>query len=148
MQIFLIWLLIFHQRPKRLSISTKPARVLKDFVFFFLLSYLVCSQIWLNHLMDDHHFFSYITTKLTPKKKTWVLNMLPTWTFCSMSMKPEQLCNKLWFNPISKHICSHHGACTKAKTWSTKSYKWVLVSRASRKYILLLVVMGRGINYG
>jgi hypothetical protein len=25
-----------------------------------LLSYLICSQIWLNHPMDDHHF-SYIT---------------------------------------------------------------------------------------
>jgi hypothetical protein len=34
---------------------------------FFLLSYLVCSQIWLNHLMDDHHF-SYMT-KLGGKKK-------------------------------------------------------------------------------
>ncbi len=30
------------------------------FSFFFLFSYLVCSQIWLNHLMDDHHF-SYLT---------------------------------------------------------------------------------------
>jgi len=28
----------------------------KKFLFFFQLSYLVCSQIWLNHLiMDDHH---------------------------------------------------------------------------------------------
>jgi len=35
--------------------------------WFFLLSYLVCSQIWLNHLMDDCHF-SYIT-KLEGKKK-------------------------------------------------------------------------------
>jgi hypothetical protein len=33
---------------------------------FFLLSYLVCSQIWLNHLIDDHHF-SYIT-KLKKQK--------------------------------------------------------------------------------
>ncbi len=32
----------------------------------FRLSCLVCSQIWLNHLMDDHHF-SYIT-KLKKKK--------------------------------------------------------------------------------
>jgi len=32
-----------------------------NFNFFFLLCYLVYSQIWLNHhLMDDHHF-SYIT---------------------------------------------------------------------------------------
>jgi hypothetical protein len=34
---------------------------------FFLLSYLVCSQIWLNHIWVDCHF-SYIT-KLEKKKK-------------------------------------------------------------------------------
>jgi hypothetical protein len=38
----------------------------KDPVSFFLLSYLVCNQIWLNHLRDDGHF-SYIT-KLKKKK--------------------------------------------------------------------------------
>jgi hypothetical protein len=84
------------------------------FVFFFLLSYLVCSQIWLNHLMDDHHFSYIYITKLTQKKK-----------------KPESsTCRQLEhfiiyvnegraavqtiydFNPISKHICSHHRACT------------------------------------
>jgi hypothetical protein len=26
------------------------------FSFFFKLSYVVCSQIWLNHLMDARHF--------------------------------------------------------------------------------------------
>jgi hypothetical protein len=65
---FLIWLLIFHQRTKRLSISTKPAKILKDSVFFFLLSYLVCSQIWLNHLMDDRHFSYIHHNKIDPKK--------------------------------------------------------------------------------
>jgi hypothetical protein len=39
----------------------------RKIMFVFLLSYLVCSQIWLNHLMDDQHF-SYIT-KLGGKKK-------------------------------------------------------------------------------
>jgi len=38
----------------------KVAKNIQGFWFFFLLSYLVCDQIWLNHLMDDHHF-SYIT---------------------------------------------------------------------------------------
>ncbi len=26
-----------------------------DKILFFLLSYLVCSQIWLNDFLDDHH---------------------------------------------------------------------------------------------
>ncbi len=30
-------------------------RNIKGF-FFFLLSYLVCSQIWLNHFVNDGHF--------------------------------------------------------------------------------------------
>jgi hypothetical protein len=34
---------------------------------FVLISYLTCSQIWLN-LLVNHHHFGYIT-KLTPKKK-------------------------------------------------------------------------------
>jgi hypothetical protein len=38
--------------------NTLP-RIIKG-LWFFLLLYLVCSQIWLNHLMDDRHF-SYIT---------------------------------------------------------------------------------------
>jgi hypothetical protein len=29
----------------------------------FLLSYLLCSQIWLNYFLDDHHF-DYITKSL------------------------------------------------------------------------------------
>jgi hypothetical protein len=32
----------------------------RKILFVFLLSYLVCSQIWLNHLMDYCHF-SYMT---------------------------------------------------------------------------------------
>ncbi len=44
----------------------------KEFLFqiarFFLISE-VCSQIWLNHLMDDHQF-SYIT-KLKKKNPWW-----------------------------------------------------------------------------
>ncbi len=46
------------------------------FFFFGLLSYLVFSQIWLNHLMDDDCHFSYITKlgkTLNPKRS------LPTW---------------------------------------------------------------------
>jgi len=36
------------------------AKNIERFWWFFLLSYLVCSHNWLNHLMDNHHF-SYIT---------------------------------------------------------------------------------------
>ncbi len=110
LQIFLIWLLIFHQRTKRLSISTKPARILKDiegfFVFFFLLSYLVCSQIWLNHLMDDRHFsYIYITTKLTPKK------IKPESSTCRQlehfyhicQWRPSSCANNLWFLTLSQN---------------------------------------------
>jgi len=43
------------------------AKNIEEFQFFKKLSYkLVCSQIWQNQLMDDHHF-SYIT-KLEKKK--------------------------------------------------------------------------------
>lgn len=36
------------------------AKNVEDFLFYFLLSYLVCSPIWLNYFLDDHHF-DYIT---------------------------------------------------------------------------------------
>ncbi len=45
--------------------SSRQPRIQKD-SDFFLFSYLLCSQIWLNHLMDDRHF-TYIT-KLEKKK--------------------------------------------------------------------------------
>ncbi len=38
------------------------------FRFFQKTSYLLCSQIWLNHLMDDRHF-SHITELGNKKKK-------------------------------------------------------------------------------
>jgi hypothetical protein len=57
-----------------ISLSRQP-RIWKDlgfvlFCLFFprLLSYLVCSVIWLNDLMDDYHFSNI--TKLNPEKKT------------------------------------------------------------------------------
>jgi hypothetical protein len=40
---------------------------------FFLHSYLVRSQIWLNHFLDDRHF-GYITKSL---KETLVGDMVP-----------------------------------------------------------------------
>jgi hypothetical protein len=46
-----------------------------------LLSYLICSQIWLSHPMDDCHF-SYIT-KLKKNKMVYGLsysNMVMVWT--------------------------------------------------------------------
>jgi hypothetical protein len=42
-------------------------------LFFFLLSYLVRSQIWLNYFLDDRHF-AYITKSL---KETLVGDMVP-----------------------------------------------------------------------
>jgi hypothetical protein len=47
-------------------VGSQEYRRIPVFFFFFLLSYLFCSQIWLNHLMDDDRHFSYIT-KLTQK---------------------------------------------------------------------------------
>jgi hypothetical protein len=44
-------------------VSSQEYKRIFFFFSFFLLSYLVCCQVLLNHLMDDHHF-SYIT-KLT-----------------------------------------------------------------------------------
>jgi hypothetical protein len=47
------------------------AKNIEDSRFFFLLSYFFNFQIWLNHLMDDHHV-GYITPK--KKKKTMLGN--------------------------------------------------------------------------
>jgi hypothetical protein len=46
------------------------AKEYRRILIFFLFSCLVYSQIWLNHLMDDHHF-SYITKLKQKKKKPW-----------------------------------------------------------------------------
>ncbi len=47
----------FQNRHIFLISSSKEPRIKEDFdFFFFLLSYLLCSQIWLNHFMDDSHF--------------------------------------------------------------------------------------------
>jgi hypothetical protein len=69
---------IFHEKMVQicqiLNLKTfQIARVLWQFpegsqeyrrmLFFFLPSYLLCSQIWLNYLLDDHHF-GYITKSL------------------------------------------------------------------------------------
>ncbi len=51
--------------------SPKYRRIV--FFFFFLLSYLVRSQIWLNYFLDDRHF-GYITKSL---KETLVGDMVP-----------------------------------------------------------------------
>ncbi len=49
----------FFKSPDFMISSGRQPRIEKD-SGFFLLSYILCSQIWLNHLMDDCHF-SYIT---------------------------------------------------------------------------------------
>jgi hypothetical protein len=41
----------------------KVAKNIKGILFFSLLSYLLCNQIWLNYFLDDCHF-GYITNSL------------------------------------------------------------------------------------
>jgi len=43
-----------------------------DSFFFFLLSYLVCSQIWLNYFLNDCHFDYNKILKINPA--TWYLS--------------------------------------------------------------------------
>jgi hypothetical protein len=38
---------------------------------FFLPSYLLCSQIWLNYFLDDYHF-DYITKSLKETLEHWL----------------------------------------------------------------------------
>ncbi len=91
------------------------------FVFFFLLSYLVCSQIWLNHLMDDHHFsYIYITTKLTQKKKNLSPQHAANLNILSyMSMKAEQLCKQFMILTLSQNTYVLTTEHAQAKTRST-----------------------------
>jgi hypothetical protein len=56
-----------------ISSNSLAKNIIEGFWFSFLLSYLVCSQIWLNHLMNDCHF-SYIT-KLK-KSPSWTLSFI------------------------------------------------------------------------
>jgi len=46
-----------------LMISSVSNREYRKILFFFILSYLVYNQIWLNYFLDDHHF-DYITKSL------------------------------------------------------------------------------------
>jgi hypothetical protein len=48
------------------QVSSQENRSILVFFSFFLVSYLVYSQIWLTHLMDDHHFSNI--TELIEKK--------------------------------------------------------------------------------
>jgi hypothetical protein len=71
------WRIVFSSNHQIFIISlSRQPRIWKDlgfvlFCLFFprLLSYLVCSVIWLNDLMDDYHFSNI--TKLNPEKKPW-----------------------------------------------------------------------------
>ncbi len=49
----------------------------KKILVSFLLSCIVCSQIWLNHIVDDCHF-NYITKS---EKKNLTSNVPPTYNF-------------------------------------------------------------------
>jgi len=62
---------IFMMSSSRPRIAQEYRRFLS---FFFLLSYLVCSQIWLNYFLDDYHF-GYITKSL---KETLVGTIVPS----------------------------------------------------------------------
>jgi hypothetical protein len=58
---------IFFKLPVLWLNSTRESRIQNDSVLF-LLSYLLCSQIWLNYFVNDDHF-GYVTKSL---KKTLV----------------------------------------------------------------------------
>jgi len=58
---------IFHL--DMLQVGSQKYIYIWKFNFSFLFSYIVYSQIWLNHLMDDHHQLSSYISKLKLKKK-------------------------------------------------------------------------------
>jgi hypothetical protein len=76
-------------------------------IFFPLLPYLVCSQIWLNYFLNDCHF-DYITKSL---KETLVAscNWMQNWKimgvarFCSFRLMGENLQMLIWRQTGSKY---------------------------------------------
>jgi hypothetical protein len=68
-------------------------------IFFFLLSYLFCSQIWLNHLMDYCHF-SYVTKKKKKKKKNPCNSTISTAFIPVVRVVIE-------YGPVKSHLLSH-----------------------------------------
>ncbi len=63
-------------------------------LWFFLFSYLVCSQIWLNHHhhpMDEHHHFSYITKS---ERKALFQNMVSICSHHHSLSNPSNI--KIW----------------------------------------------------
>jgi len=53
---FLKKIQFFFKLPKSYDKFQKVAKNIKGLCFFFLPSYLSCSQIWLNYFLDDHCF--------------------------------------------------------------------------------------------
>jgi hypothetical protein len=105
-------LVYFEKKSKSYIIYYKFYYVAK-YIFFikkFLLSYLPCNQVWLNHLMDDCNF-NYIT-KL--KKKTMFLIIFCRYIFVYIDLTYVlYCCQGLYFNciiiyEISISIHSNH----------------------------------------
>ncbi len=71
------------------------------FSFFFFFSYLVCSQIWLNRLIHDHHF-SYLT-KQEKKKRGTHREPAPTSSPCRMDGIWTKDTFSLYSCPIANH---------------------------------------------
>ncbi len=80
-----VFIIKFQQEAKNVGTSV-----------FFLLSYLVCSQIWLNYFVNDDHF-DYVTKSL---KKTLVQHV----NMCNLV---EKLCLKIWATSlVNRYYCS------------------------------------------
>jgi hypothetical protein len=56
---------LFLLKKPQIGIVLVGAKNIEGFCFL-ILSYLVCSQIWLNYFMDDYHF-GYITKSYEAK---------------------------------------------------------------------------------
>jgi hypothetical protein len=50
--------------PEHYDNFQRVAKDIEGFCFFFLPSYILCSQIWLNYFLDDRYFGDYITKSL------------------------------------------------------------------------------------
>jgi hypothetical protein len=70
---------------------------------FFLLSYLVCSQIWLNHLMDDRHF-NYIKKNLKKKGVCHVVALPFTLIKRYLKAKEEIMKTQIFISPCRNII--------------------------------------------
>jgi hypothetical protein len=84
----------------------------RKILFFFLLSYLICSQIWLNHLLDNHHL-CYINKF---KKRTLMAIDARVWEILTWQTK-HGVCATVAFPFALKSILRQ-----KKKLWKLKYF--------------------------